>query len=119
MEKPHMPGKFEECENCGRKTRKTCQRCGIAKYCSPKCQKEDWEVHQDECTTDKTVIAKKKLEELAVEIDNAVEEQFDECLNKVFGSSGLLYTFVNSLLYGWRKKEYPLVCIANLKTNIY
>ncbi|XP_062588473.1 uncharacterized protein LOC134250136 isoform X2 [Saccostrea cucullata] len=39
------------CTVCGKKgTMKVCQRCKIQKYCSPECQKADWQTHKSHCS---------------------------------------------------------------------
>ena len=138
MEKPHTPGKFEECNNCKKKTRKTCHRCKITKYCSPKCQKEAWEVHKDGCNvpdksdsedssaTDSVVGGLREringlfaLEDgIRTMAHGALQATLEEFAETTFGRNGALYKFIGSLLYGWRKQEYPLICTVNIDTKI-
>ena len=39
------------CDACGREARTLlrCARCGLAKYCSRRCQADAWKGHRDEC----------------------------------------------------------------------
>ena len=41
---------ISECAICGTYTTNRCSRCNIARYCSRKCQKEDWSKHKKTCT---------------------------------------------------------------------
>ena len=39
--------------NCGKAASKCCGSCGLVRYCSIKCQKEDWKKHhkKEECVS--------------------------------------------------------------------
>lgn len=43
----------EECEQIG-----TCKSCKLAKYCSTKCQKADWNLHKKVCEKDTKMLKK-------------------------------------------------------------
>ena len=48
MDQPNGTG----CIICSRDLQlRACTSCGVALYCSPKCQKEDWKVHKILCAT--------------------------------------------------------------------
>ena len=40
----------DACENCGKCGKlKTCSACGVVRFCSLSCQKENWPVHRSDC----------------------------------------------------------------------
>ena len=40
---------LKRCLVCKMRATKTCSGCGIASYCSSKCQKKDWSMHKKQC----------------------------------------------------------------------
>ena len=54
-----------KCDNCGAEFEKVgkCKSCKVAKYCSVKCQKEDWSRHKKVCEKN-TKLLKKILNKL-------------------------------------------------------
>ena len=60
--------------SCGKAASKCCGSCGMVRYCSVECQKDDWKQHhkKDEC------VNMKKLASL-----NLTEEEIVDVVNKI------------------------------------
>lgn len=45
------------CSECNRAGKSLCSRCGVARFCSPECQRKNWRTHKSACAAAAAVLA--------------------------------------------------------------
>lgn len=98
-----MSGKVKEeeeemsaCSVCGSTTNpvRRCGKCRIVKYCTVKCQKEDWPKHKEGCAV--LVVKKEKLSPFVQKfIRSSISGWFSFVQRYMFGPKDVKYKFIN------------------------